>query len=236
MDFNQLRNMTIPMESLEQRRLFCIGGEGSDVRALQATCAELQLPLVSYPSLVDLPTPIEQKNRGCVFYHNLPGQSDCLADLHILATDYNAYPVILVLEPGNMGLAVKAMRLGVVNAIETPLETNQIRCALTTAWKEEEARYQEYRVASELRQRVAHLTPDEMEVLRRILEGKPNKVIRKELDIGLRTTELRRSKIMKKMKASSLAELVQISVYAGIAPQPKIARDSVVPPEQLQSN
>lgn len=236
MDFNQLRNMTIPAKPLEQRRLFRIGGEESDRRALQATCAELNLSLVSYPALSDLPTPAEQAVRGCVFYHNIPGHADCLADLHILATDYHSYPVILVLEPGNMGLAVKAMRLGVANALETPLESNQIRCVLTTAWKEEEARFQEYRVASELKQRVAHLTPDEMEVLRRILEGKPNKVIRKELDIGLRTTELRRSKIMKKMKASSLAELVQISVYAGIAPEPKIARDSVVPPEQLQSN
>ncbi len=51
-----------------------------------------------------------------------------------------------------------------------------------------------------------------MQVLERLIAGKANKAIAAELDLGLRTVELRRATIMKKMEANSLAELVRLSL------------------------
>jgi len=48
-----------------------------------------------------------------------------------------------------------------------------------------------------------------------VMDGLPNKRIARELDIGLRTVELRRSNVMKKMNAESLAELIQMAVMIG---------------------
>jgi len=59
------------------------------------------------------------------------------------------------------------------------------------------------------RRAAATLTPAENEVLEAMLTGMPNKQIAQRLSIGLRTVELRRSKIMKKMKAKSLAQLIK---------------------------
>jgi two-component system response regulator FixJ len=57
---------------------------------------------------------------------------------------------------------------------------------------------------------------DEMSVLRRLLEGHPNKRIATDLNIGLRTVELRRANIMRKMQAASLPELVRMAILVDI--------------------
>ena len=56
------------------------------------------------------------------------------------------------------------------------------------------------------------MTEDELEVFRRLLAGQANKRIASDLDIGLRTVELRRSNIMKKMQATSLPDLVRMAI------------------------
>ena len=67
----------------------------------------------------------------------------------------------------------------------------------------------------EIQTRLTTLTEDEVAVLRKLLEGLPNKRIAVDLDIGLRTVELRRSNIMKKMEAASLPELVRMAILIG---------------------
>lgn len=64
------------------------------------------------------------------------------------------------------------------------------------------------------RRAAAALTPAEQDVLEGMLSGMPNKQIAQRLSIGLRTVELRRSKIMKKMKAKSLAQLISFICMA----------------------
>ena len=66
------------------------------------------------------------------------------------------------------------------------------------------------------------LTPGEEDVLLRLIDGKSNKAIAVDLQLSVRTIEVRRAKLMKKMKAASLAELIRLIVSAdphyGIAP------------------
>jgi FixJ family two-component response regulator len=59
-------------------------------------------------------------------------------------------------------------------------------------------------------ERVAALTEREREVMRRVVEGKPNKLIAAELEISMKTVEVHRAKVMEKMGAASVAELVQL--------------------------
>jgi FixJ family two-component response regulator len=62
----------------------------------------------------------------------------------------------------------------------------------------------------EVLQRIERLTPREREVLDLIVEGKPNKGIAFDLGVSERTVEIHRSRVMRKMEAESLAELVQM--------------------------
>ena len=60
--------------------------------------------------------------------------------------------------------------------------------------------------------RLATLTEREQEVLQRVIEGKPNKIIAAELDISVKTVEFHRAKVMEKMGVTSVAELVQFAM------------------------
>jgi FixJ family two-component response regulator len=76
----------------------------------------------------------------------------------------------------------------------------------------EKVQHPQRRERAEAEARLGSLTEDELEVFRRLLAGHANKRIAADLDIGLRTVELRRSNIMKKMQATSLPDLVRMAI------------------------
>jgi two-component system response regulator FixJ len=118
---------------------------------------------------------------------------------------------------GEVPLAVQAMKLGVCDFLEKPFETAElmagIRDALTGA---------ETPVAAaadgEIGRRLAGLTPREREVLEQLVIGRSNKGIARELAISPRTAEIHRARVMEKMRAQSLSQLVRMAVAGGIDP------------------
>ena len=71
---------------------------------------------------------------------------------------------------------------------------------------------------ADLLARVESLSPREREVLLLVAEGKPNKVVATRLDLSTRTVEVHRANVMEKMQARSLADLVRMSIAAGLLP------------------
>jgi FixJ family two-component response regulator len=126
----------------------------------------------------------------------------------------SSIPTIMITGFGDVSTAVKAMQNGAVTFLEKPCQQDAlweaIDLALTRARSEQESLLRK----QELRQRFSKLTANEREVLARVLEGQPNKQIAQEMDLGLRTVELRRSQIMRKLDAGSLSELIRLSIEA----------------------
>ena len=127
-----------------------------------------------------------------------------------LVHDKIALPVVFVTGHGNIPMAVEAMQLGAINFLEKPVQEqalwDSIRKALEQDMQSRRRRARRQRAD----ERLTKLTPGEREVLNLILEGKLNKEIASELGLSTRTIEDRRAKLMKKMGASSLAELIQL--------------------------
>jgi FixJ family two-component response regulator len=117
--------------------------------------------------------------------------------------------VIVITGYADVQMAVRAMRAGAVTFLEKPCGVQQLWSAIRQAlhWESELARQHARR--AEIESQMAQLTPDELKVFELVVEGRPNKVIASELDIGLRTVELRRASVIKKLHAGSLAELVR---------------------------
>jgi FixJ family two-component response regulator len=86
---------------------------------------------------------------------------------------------------------------------------------VSTALEESNGEAARNAMMAEMRARLEHLTPAENEVIEAMLDGLANKQIAQRLSIGLRTVELRRSKIMRKMQAKSVAELVKFICMSG---------------------
>jgi FixJ family two-component response regulator len=78
----------------------------------------------------------------------------------------------------------------------------------------------EQTLAGVARQRIASLSADELKVYRLLTSGEQNKQIAAILGIGLRTVELRRATLLKKMAASSLPELVRLAILGGLTSEP----------------
>lgn len=129
-------------------------------------------------------------------------------------------PVIYMTGHGDVPLAVEAMSKGALTFLEKPLNEEALMSALEAAFAEPalsgagkthteaEMCYQE---------RYASLTPRECDVLQGIIDGKFNKIIACDLGISIKTVELHRSRVMKKMQAASPADLVKMVLTKQVA-------------------
>ncbi len=124
-------------------------------------------------------------------------------------------PVIVITGYADVPMAVRAMQAGAVSFLTKPCKPEQLWQTISEALERsrKDRQIREHRGA--IQRRVDSLTLEERAVLQRVVEGVPNKRIARDLDMGLRTVELRRSSVMKKMQADSLAELVQMVFAIG---------------------
>jgi len=137
-------------------------------------------------------------------------------------------PVILMTGHGDVPMAVRAMKLGAVDFIEKPFDTGVLLARVRDALREARASVARRTADSEsaagqtqdIERRLELLTPREREVLEQLVIGRSNKAIALELNISPRTVEIHRARVMEKMAASSLPELVRLALAVGIDPQP----------------
>lgn len=129
------------------------------------------------------------------------------------------YPVIFISGTSDIALSVKAMKAGALDFLEKPVSNEDLLASLRTAF----ARLDELKQTSDLteiaRQRYSNLSEREREVMEYIVSGMHNTRIADHLGLSVRTIEVHRSNINKKMGASTLVELVQI---ADLCPECKL--------------
>jgi two-component system response regulator FixJ len=157
-------------------------------------------------------TNLQPSDTGCVVCDvRMPGLTG-LQLLEKMAERKSTLPVIIITAYADVPTAVRAMQAGAVTFLEKPAAEGDLIAAIQQALNLEQAQQALRRQKSDVENKLTTLTPDEIAVMRKMLEGLPNKRIASDLDIGLRTVELRRSNIMKKMGAGSLAELVRLAL------------------------
>jgi len=129
-------------------------------------------------------------------------------------------PVIVMTGHGDVPIAVEAMKAGAADFLEKPFDDEQLLASLRRAIAASERVRDEAEAAADIMTRLATLTPKEHEVLDKLVEGLPNKTIAYDLGSSPRTVEVHRARVMEKMGARSLPELVRmtIAVSGGSAP------------------
>jgi FixJ family two-component response regulator len=118
-------------------------------------------------------------------------------------------PVIIITAHGDVPMAVRAMKRGAADFIEKPFNDQLLLDRIQKAIQGGFTSRDRQRALCEVRQCMAQLTQREREVLTGVVAGKPNRVIANELDLSEKTIEVHRARLMKKMAADSLAELVR---------------------------
>jgi FixJ family two-component response regulator len=149
---------------------------------------------------------------GCLVLDlRLPGMSGLELQGHLKQKGVEI-PIVIVTGHGDIPTAVNAIKGGAVDFIEKPFSYREALSIVQGAFRRDaEVRGKRLRrlVVSG---RLAALTERERDVLRCIIEGKPNKIIAEELEISVKTVEFHRSKLMEKMGADSVARLVQLAL------------------------
>ena len=130
-----------------------------------------------------------------------------------------SFPLIVITGHGDVPLAVRAMKAGALDFIEKPFAADAILTRAAAALDRLAEPSEPNPLATEAEARLALLTPREREVLDGLLAGLPNKSIAYDLAISPRTVEIHRARVMDKMKARSLSELVRFSLAAGLQPR-----------------
>jgi len=123
-------------------------------------------------------------------------------------------PIIFITGHGDVPMAVKAMQEGAVDFIQKPFRDQELLDRVHDALRTDEERRGEREEQAGIAARLDKLTKREREVMDLVVTGKPNKVIAYDLGVSQRTVEIHRARVMEKMQAKSLAELVRMQMKA----------------------
>lgn len=168
------------------------------------------LPIKVYESADILLGAIAGGFGGCIVTDvRMPGTSgvDLLRRLKARGIDV---PVIVMTGHADVALAVEAMKQGAVDFVEKPFDDDYFVGAVRAALAHGAERARAGQLAADVRARLATLSKREEQVLQRLIEGKPNKIVAHELKLSPRTVEIYRARVMTKMQAGSLPELVRM--------------------------
>lgn len=121
-------------------------------------------------------------------------------------------PVIIITGHADVAMAVQALKDGAADFIEKPFDEDVLLSAVGRALDSGARAFRERRQLDDIVSRAATLTPREREVMDLVVQGYPNKAVAVELCISARTVEIHRGRVMEKMGAASLSDLVRMAL------------------------
>jgi FixJ family two-component response regulator len=139
-------------------------------------------------------------------------------DLQELVADRTDMPVIFITGHGDIPTTVRAMKAGALEFLTKPFDDEALLGAVRQGLKRSQSELGQGAETRELRDRYASLTPREREVMALVAAGRLNKQVGFELGISEITVKAHRGKVMQKMGADSLADLVKMAGRLRLAP------------------
>jgi FixJ family two-component response regulator len=153
----------------------------------------------------------------------LPGISGLDADADLAQARYYL-PKVFITGRADVPTSVRAMKSGAVDFLSKPFREDELLGAVRTALEKEQQERGARAELQQIRERVNSLTPREQEVLEYVVAGQLNKRIAAALGVAEKTIKVHRARVMQKMLAATLADLVRMAGKAGM-PSERYQRD-----------
>jgi len=201
----------------ERAPTICVVDDDAAARSsLRLLLKSLGLNAVAYDNAAAFLAGYDPAQPGCLLLDiRMPGMSglELQQELNRRGT---ISPVIFITGHGDVAMAVEAMQHGAFDFLQKPFREQELLNRVQKALDRDRAVRDQLRGHEAMQLRLETLTPREREVLEAVAKGGSNKVIAHELGISQRTVEIHRGRVMQKMNAESLAQLVHMATALGI--------------------
>ena len=191
--------------------VFVVDDDALVRRSLQATLSLAGFSVVQFACAQQFLAQIAPYQSGCVLADiRMPGM-DGLTLQEELSKQHASLSVIIITGHADVPLAVRAMKAGALDVLEKPFSNEKLIAQVSSALAIAADRATEASLRGRLSQKLQTLSDRERGVLKLVVEGNSNREIAKALAISPRTVDIHRARVMEKLGAGSLAELVRMT-------------------------
>ncbi len=195
--------------------VFVVDDDEAVRSSLRLLLKSVGLPAVAHGSAQEFLGACDVDHPGCLVLDvRMPGMSglELQQQLNLKGA---MIPVIFVTGHGDIPMAVEAMQHGAFDFLQKPFRDQELLDRVQRALARDAENRARLKQTDTIRGRLESLTPREREVLDLVTRGKANKVMASDLGVSQRTVEIHRARVMEKMEAGSLAELVRMMIEIG---------------------
>jgi RNA polymerase sigma factor (sigma-70 family) len=198
--------------------VFIVDDDESVRKSLERLIISVGLKVETFSSAIEFLKRDSYHGPACLILDvRMPGLSglDLQAEL---AKAQRTLSIVFITGHGNISMSVQAIKAGAVDFLEKPFEEQDLLDAVNLAIQKDRLAKEKLAELREIQERVESLTPREREVFALVVTGMLNKQIAFDLGISEKTIKVHRARVMQKMQADSLADLVRMSEKAGVKP------------------
>ena len=197
---------------ISEPTVFIVDDDGSVRHLIQSLAESVGLRVETHENAQSFLDAYDPAAPGCLVTDvRLPVMSGLELQERLMARG-SELPVIVITGHADVPLAVRALRAGALDFIEKPLDEQRILERVQEGIRHDAKARAERAALEAIAERARALTPRERQVMDLVVTGRPNKQIAPELELSTKTVEMHRARVMEKMQADSLAELVRMAV------------------------
>jgi two-component system response regulator FixJ len=190
--------------------VFVVDDDDAVRNSLRLLFKSVNLSVAVFPSAQDFLAGYAATQPGCLVLDvRMPGMSG-LELQHKLNLRGATIPVIFISGHGDISMAVDAIQQGAFDFLQKPFRDQDLLDRVQRALEKDVADRRELAEVARIRVRFETLTPREREVLQLVVTGTQNKIMAANLNLSQRTVEIHRARVMEKMAANSVAQLVRM--------------------------
>lgn len=201
---------TLASDDGKKSTVFIVDDDLAYANSMKFLIGTVHEQIVCYPSAQDFLRDYKSDMPGCLVSDvRMPGMSGL--ELQELLRERDVLlPVIIISAFGDVPVAVRAMRAGAIHVMKKPFDDNELLETIQRALSEDARRREEHASTEAILQRYEQLTDREKEVFKEVIEGLSSREIGEKFDVSFKTIEAHRAKIMRKMEADNIPQLLKL--------------------------
>ena len=193
--------------------VFIVDDDQAVARSLRWLIETVRLKVETFASAQAFLDSYDETKPGCLVLDvRMPGMSGLELQERLAARRDYHLPIIFITGHGDVQMAVRAVQAGAYDFVEKPFNDQDLLDRIQRAIAHDAGQRNKEEQLSQLKALFASLTPREREVLDLVVEGMSNKAIANTLGLSAKTVEVHRAKVMEKMHARSISDLVKMAM------------------------